>query len=94
MVRSATIGGIAAVRLGDRREARRLFALARGISPDVAKVWARWLVSCVPPLATRVWAVPDDPVESDEVEPDEVEPAVPPVDDTSSDDPVAAEPAK
>lgn len=88
MVRSATIGGIAAVRLGDHREARRLFALARGISPDVAKVWARWLVSCVPPLASRVWAVPDDPVE-----PDEVEPAVPPVDATSS-DAVATEPAK
>lgn len=88
MVRSATIGGIAAVRLGDHREARRLFALARGISPDVAKVWARWMVSCVPPLATRVWAVPDD-----EAEPDAVEPAEQ-VDAASSDDAVAAEPAK
>lgn len=58
MVRSATIGGIAAVHLGEHREARRLFALARGIRPDEAKLWARWLVSCVPPLATRVWAMP------------------------------------
>jgi hypothetical protein len=56
MVRSATIGGIAAVRLGEHREARRLFALARGVAPDVPRLWARWAVSCVPPVAARVWA--------------------------------------
>jgi hypothetical protein len=74
MVRSATIGGVAAVRLGDHREARRLFALARGVSPDVPRLWARWAVSCVPPLATRVWApLEAEPVETEPVEPDEVE---------------------
>jgi hypothetical protein len=64
MVHSATIGGIAAVRLGEHREARRLFALARGIAPDQARTWARWAVSCVTPLAQRVWAaeVSEEPV--------------------------------
>lgn len=56
MVRSATAGAIAAVRMGDQDEARRLFRLARGIAPDEARVWARWAVSCVPSLATRVWS--------------------------------------
>ena len=68
MVRSATIGGVAAVRLGDHSEARRLFALARGVSPDVPRLWARWAVSCVPPLAARVWA----PLEADEVDAEQV----------------------
>ncbi len=58
MVRSATAGAIAAVRLGDHDEARRLFRLARGIAPDEAKLWARWAVSCVPSLASRVWTEP------------------------------------
>lgn len=58
IVRSATAGAIAAVRLGDHDEARRLFRLARGISPDEAKLWVRWAVSCVPSLATRVWTEP------------------------------------
>ncbi len=58
MVRSATAGAIAAVRLGDHDEARRLFRLARGIAPDEARLWARWAVSCVPALATRVWTEP------------------------------------
>ena len=65
MVRSATIGGIAAVRLGEHREARRLFALARGVAPDRVRLWARWAVSCVPPVAARVWA----PLDEAETEP-------------------------
>lgn len=70
MVRSATIGGIAAVRLGDHRAARQMFALARGVAPDQARPWARWAVSCVPPLARRVWAVeapeaPEEPVDDE-----------------------------
>lgn len=58
MVRSTTAGAIAAVRLGDHDEARRLFRLVRGIAPDEAKLWARWAVSCVPSLASRVWTEP------------------------------------
>jgi hypothetical protein len=64
LVRSATAGAIAAVRLGEHREARRLFALARNLAPDQPRLWARWAVGCVSPLATRVWARPepvDDP---------------------------------
>jgi hypothetical protein len=57
------------VRLGEHREARRLFALARGVAPDTPKLWARWAVSCVPSLATRVWAVADEP---EPVEPEAV----------------------
>ncbi len=56
LVRSATVGAIAAVRLGDHHEARRLFRLARKVTPESPRLWARWLVSCVPPLASRVWA--------------------------------------
>jgi hypothetical protein len=59
LVRSATAGAIAAVRLGEHREARRLFALARNLAPDQPRLWARWAVGCVPPLATRVWALPE-----------------------------------
>jgi hypothetical protein len=66
LVRSATAGAIAAVRLGEHREARRLFALARNLAPDQPRLWARWAVGCVPPLATRVWAVPE-PEGSDDV---------------------------
>lgn len=58
LVRSATVGAIAAVRLGDHREARRLFALARSVEPGDPRLWTRWATSCVPPLAARVWAEP------------------------------------
>jgi glycosyltransferase involved in cell wall biosynthesis len=61
MVRSATVGAIAAVRLGDHRRARRLFRLARGVAPERPRVWARWALSCVPPVAERIWA-DDEPV--------------------------------
>jgi hypothetical protein len=86
MVRSATIGGIAAVRLGDHRAARQLFALARGIAPDQARPWARWAVSCVPPLAARIWAV--DATEEHDAEQPATEP--PPVDTAAA----TPEPAK
>lgn len=65
LVRSATAGAIAAVRLGEHREARRLFALARNLAPDQPRLWARWAVGCIPPLATRVWAVPEPEDEPD-----------------------------
>jgi glycosyltransferase involved in cell wall biosynthesis len=57
LVRSATIGAIAAVRLGDHHEARRLFRLARGVAPDQPKVWARWALGWLPPVSMRVWAL-------------------------------------
>lgn len=57
LVRSATRGGIAAVRLGDHREARRLFRLARRVAPDAPRHWARWAVSLVPPVARLAWCV-------------------------------------
>ena len=60
MVRSATIGAVAAVRLGDHHEARRLFRLARNVTPESPRLWARWLVGCVPLVASRVWAT-DEP---------------------------------
>jgi len=52
----ATVAGIAAVRSGDHRRARRLLRVARSARPRVAKHWARWLVACCSPLAARVWA--------------------------------------
>ncbi len=59
LARAATLGGIAATRLGERGEARRLFRLARRVRPDVAKHWVRWALSVVPPVAVRVWDVPE-----------------------------------
>jgi len=51
----ATIGGVAAARLRDRRETRRLLRLARQAVPNVSKHWVRWVVGCVPPAADRIW---------------------------------------
>lgn len=56
----ATVAGIAAVRSGEHRRARRLLGVARSAQPQVAKHWARWMVACVPPLATMVWAAESD----------------------------------
>lgn len=92
MVRSATIGGVAAVRLGEHREARRLFALARSVAPDVPQLWARWAVSCLPPVARRVWAPLDD--EPAPVEPDAQDPASAPVEDTAERAPLRTGPGK
>jgi len=66
IVRSATIGAIAAVRLGDHHEARRLFRLARNVTPESPRLWARWLVGCVPPLASRVWAATEPQRDTDD----------------------------
>lgn len=55
LARSATIGGVAAARLRDHAEARRLFVLARRVDPRTPKHWARWLVACLPPVSDRVW---------------------------------------
>lgn len=62
LLRSATVGAIAAVHLGDHAEARRLFRLARGVAPDQLKVWARWAIGCVPPLSTRIFDGGGQPV--------------------------------
>ena len=59
LARYATIGGVAAAKLRDRSEARRLFTLARRVEPTTAKHWARWIVACVPVVSDRVWE-PDD----------------------------------
>jgi glycosyltransferase involved in cell wall biosynthesis len=61
LARYATTAGIAAVQLGEFRTARRMFALARSSRPDVARHWARWAVSLVPPLAVRAWPVDGHP---------------------------------
>ena len=60
LARYATIGGVAAARLRDRAEARRLFRLARQAVPDVSKHWVRWAVACIPPAADRVWEPTDE----------------------------------
>lgn len=79
IVRAATIGGIAAVCLGDMAEARRMFRLARQIEP-CARTIARCIVAACPPLARRVWlhgpddhdsadhSLSDDPAHHDEPE--------------------------
>ncbi|CAN5535925.1 hypothetical protein BH10ACT3_BH10ACT3_17210 [soil metagenome] len=71
----ATIGGVAAARLRDHAEARRLFRLARRAVPDVPKHWVRWIVSCVPPASDRVWepttAAMAAPMTEDDLVPDD-----------------------
>jgi glycosyltransferase involved in cell wall biosynthesis len=57
LTRYAVDGGVAAARLRDREQARRLFRLARKLEPRVARHWARSIVVSVPPLADRVWTV-------------------------------------
>jgi hypothetical protein len=59
--RSATIGGIAAARLGDHSTARQLFAMARRLCPGELKPLARWAVASIPALSERVW----DPEQDD-----------------------------
>ncbi|MFM7067926.1 MAG: hypothetical protein ACKOYM_00550, partial [Actinomycetes bacterium] len=55
LTRYATVGGVAAARLRDHREARRLLLLARRAQPEILKHWARWAVACVPFIADRIW---------------------------------------
>lgn len=55
LARSATIGGIAAARLGDHATARQLFGMARRLSPGELKAFARWAVASIPALSERVW---------------------------------------
>ena len=64
LARYATIGGVAAAKLRDRNEARRLFTLARRVEPTTLKHWARWLVACVPFVSDRVWEPGPDSDES------------------------------
>lgn len=55
LARYAVHGGVAAARLRERDEARRLFRLARRLEPRVARHWARWAATLLPPVADRVW---------------------------------------
>lgn len=57
MVRAATVGAIAAVELGEKYEARRLFRLAWQAERS-ARTCARYAVASVMPLAQMVWATP------------------------------------
>ncbi len=60
LARYATVGGVAAAKLRDRSEARRLLTLARRVEPTTAKHWARWIVACIPVVADRVWEPADE----------------------------------
>ncbi len=55
LTRYATVGGVAAARMRDRKEARRLLLLARRAQPTEIKNWARWAVAWVAPLSDRIW---------------------------------------
>jgi len=55
LTRYATVGGVAAARMRDHREARRLLLLARRAQPTEIKNWARWAVAWVSPLSDRIW---------------------------------------
>jgi glycosyltransferase involved in cell wall biosynthesis len=55
LARYATIGGVAAARLRRRADARLLFRIAFRSRPEIRKHWARFAVSCVPPLSDRIW---------------------------------------
>ena len=60
-------GAVAAARLRDRQQARHLFRLARRLEPRVARHWARWATSLVPPIADRVWDDDETPVRTAEI---------------------------
>lgn len=70
LVRAATVGGIAAVELGEKYEARRLFRLAWQAERS-ARTCARYAVAAVMPLAQMVWVAGD----STDEEPLDVEPS-------------------
>lgn len=55
LARYATIGGVAAARLGQKRQARRLFGVARSAVPKTPEHWVRWAASCVPVASGRIW---------------------------------------
>ena len=55
LTRYATVGGVAAARMRDHKEARRLLLLARRAQPTEVKNWARWAVAWVSPLSDRIW---------------------------------------
>ncbi len=54
LARYATIGGQAAARLGRKREARRLFGVARSAVPGTPEHWLRWAAACLPVAAGRI----------------------------------------
>ncbi|MGI9577279.1 MAG: glycosyltransferase family 2 protein [Microthrixaceae bacterium] len=61
LARYATIGGVAAARLRQHREAQALLGLARRLKRGELKPFARWAVASVPKLSDRVW----DPTRDD-----------------------------
>ena len=65
LARYATIGGVAAAKLRDRAEARRLFTLARRIEPTTAKHWARCVVAHLPFVSDRIWEPTADVAEDE-----------------------------
>ena len=64
LARYAVTGGVAAVRLRQRDQARRLFRLARQLEPGQPRHWARCAAALVPPVAHRVWSGEADPSET------------------------------
>jgi glycosyltransferase involved in cell wall biosynthesis len=56
LARTATVGGVAAARLGRHDRARQLFGIAARTQPAELRHWSRWAVSCLPPLSRRVWS--------------------------------------
>lgn len=55
LARTATVGGVAAARLGRHDRARQLFGIAARTQPSVGRHWARWAASCLPPVSRRTW---------------------------------------
>jgi glycosyltransferase involved in cell wall biosynthesis len=58
LARYATVGGMAAARLGRHADARVLLDLARRLQPGEWKPYARWLASRVPVVSDRVLGRP------------------------------------
>lgn len=54
LARYATFGGKAAAKLGRKREARRLFGVARSAEPGDLEHWLRWAASCLPLASGRI----------------------------------------
>ncbi|HTO00947.1 MAG TPA: glycosyltransferase family A protein [Microthrixaceae bacterium] len=54
LARYATVGGVAAARLGQNRQARRLFGVARSAGPRMPEHWVRWVASCLPLATGRI----------------------------------------
>lgn len=58
LARYATAGGVAAARLRQDRDARRLFRIACRARPDVRDHWGNLLAAHLGPIGRRAWARP------------------------------------